>query len=113
MDVASLTQKMEAAFNFVCPRKNAERLVQNGLIKAEDIAMVTWRDTICALVLEEELRAAGLTIEDVKDSVTYYTATDATVLAYDIGGRAGETFNPPAPGYLVQSVGYRAGPAGP
>ncbi len=64
-----------------------------------------WRAPIAKFVTIETLGHAGVTIEDVKEAVAFYTATEATV-EFSPFAKAGA-------GYVVTAKGYRAGPAGP
>jgi hypothetical protein len=81
--------RMEAAFALVSPEK----------FGAKD-----WRCPIKAYVTYETLAAANVTIEEVKEAVAFFTATEATVKELPGG---------PFAGYGVTAMGYRAGPAGP
>lgn len=72
-----------------------------------------WKKPIAKVVAGFELAAAGVTIEDVKEAVAFFTATEAdvvptTVLAHHKDGMV--CFE--APAFLVNAAGYRAGPAG-
>lgn len=62
-----------------------------------------WKAPIRAVVLVEDLDAAGLTVDDVTESVAFYTATDASVTV----------LVKPTGAVYVTALGYRAGPAGP
>jgi hypothetical protein len=64
-----------------------------------------WKDAIEAVVRVSVMEAAGLTIDDVTQSVGFYTATEARTQV--ITGQDGSVW-----GYLVTAPGYRAGPAG-
>lgn len=107
--------KLDAAFALVCPRTHALMLASKGIISAADAETVSWKDPIATLVLDEELAAAGVTIDDVSFAVAAMTATDATITREMIGMRAGDDVKHRGggrPGYLVIAKGYRAGPAG-
>lgn len=103
---------MKAAFDLVCPRANAERLVAQMPQHAEVLANVTWKDAICALVTDEDMVVAGVTIEQVRDAVVFYTATVPRIDRHQIAGTPWARFETPKPGYLVRADGYRMGPAG-
>lgn len=106
---------LTAAFDLVCPRKCLERwAAREPRITRKMVESRTWRDQIDALVTDSDLEAAGVTIEQVAEAVAHFTATDARIERFEcIGSRQGESFAEPQPGYLVQAIGYRAGPAGP
>jgi hypothetical protein len=55
-----------------------------------------WKDPIKAVVPRDKLVAEGLTIEDVRAAVSYYTTTEPHVF---------ETVH----GFFVEAAGYRAG----
>jgi hypothetical protein len=80
-DLDDCTLLMERAFDLVKPRPD-------------------WKAAIDAYVRESDLARANVTIDNVRDAIVYYTATDATV--QQAGG-----------GYRVWAIGYRMGPAGP
>lgn len=69
-----------------------------------------WRAPIRAFVTAAQLDESGLTLNNVIEAVTHYTATGARVHPIAKGERheLGE-----GPGYVVTAKGYRAGPAGP
>lgn len=104
---------MRTAWNLVCPRRRAERLVEAGLVTAQDISRVTWRDAIAATLTDVELNEAGVTIEDVRTAVAFYTGCKAQITREKIAGVWGKKYEPPVPGYLVIAEGYRMGPWGP
>jgi hypothetical protein len=66
-----------------------------------------WRSPINAFVTVAELEAAGLGIEDVKEAVAFFTATEATATRHDLRNVWGPDC------WHVTALGYRAGPAGP
>lgn len=105
---------LSAAFDLVCPRKCLERwAAREPRITRKMIESRSWRDQIDALVTDEDLSAAGVTIAEVEAAIVFYTATQARVSREQIAGRLGETFTTPRPGYLISAAGYRNGPAGP
>lgn len=108
-------QKMEAAWNLVNPASMVKRYVEAGTLTAEqaDKSGITWRDEIIALVLDTELATVGVTIQDVRDAVWFYTATQAIVSREVIATQYGRSLDAGQSGFLVQSPGYRRGPAGP
>lgn len=59
-----------------------------------------WRDPILSATSHAALHAAGVTLEDVLESVQYFTATVANVIEDDFGL------------VTVSADGYRNGPAG-
>lgn len=61
---------------------------------------VDWKAPIRAIVTVETLTAQHLTIEQVLEAVVYFTATNPRLV-------------PLLGCYRVESIGYRAGPAGP
>ena len=106
-------EKHSRAFAFVCPGEHARRLAEVGYITESDAARHSWRDPICELVLTADLEAQGLTIADVESAIRFYTATEPTVTAEQIGSTPFVNFLNGQPGFLVVAAGYRAGPAGP
>jgi len=82
-----LTKRMTTAWSLVAPLRH-------------------WKDPVVGLVTKQMLATLGLTIEDVKEAVSFYTATEATVM---------ECLVAPGyqPGYRVTADGYFMGPAGP
>lgn len=106
------TDKMRRAFNLVDPSVIFSELVARGLFKAGAAPAWTWKDRIGALVTDEDLAAADVTIDDVREAVEHFTATEAQVTRAQIEGRAWVHFLEARPGYMVQAVGYNAGPAG-
>lgn len=104
--------RIERAFSLVCPATHAQKLAAAGKIKASDAARVTWRDRIGAIVTGEALAKAGVTIDDVREAVIHYTATEPTITSERIAGTALDGhFAAEKPGYLVIAAGYSAGPA--
>ena len=87
-------ERMEKAFALVTPEK----------FGAKD-----WRCSINAWVTQEELVSAGVTIDDVREAVLFYTATPAYISGHLI------SFGQPekGAGYIIRALGYRKGPAGP
>lgn len=61
---------------------------------------VSWRDPIHAYVTARTLAHYGVTLDDVREAVVHFTATEATVT------------EPGTDIYLITAAGYRAGPAG-
>lgn len=109
-----MEEAMKRAFEMVCPKAHAMRLVKVGLLTAENAAQVTWRDRIAAVVTDKELAEAGVSIEQVKEAIGFYTATVAEVTRERIAAGSWRTKNKRSEmGYLVLAAGYRAGPAGP
>ena len=106
------TEKFATAFELVCPAKHAVALAKAGLISAACAATVTWKAPIGALILDVEIEAAGLTIDDVRDAIEFYTATKATTRRAPIGKRSGQCDGEGRMGYLVTAEGYAKGPAG-
>lgn len=104
--------QMKKAFDLVCPEETTRRMVERIPSRKDALDYVSWKGEICALVTEEDLTSAGVTIEDVAESVEFYTATTAIVTRQSIGSLPWKTFDAPKPGYLVRAKGYRLGPAG-
>ena len=94
------------AFELVDPSIIAKRLADTGKVPAKYAAHVTWRDRIVAIVTDADLASAGVTIEQIKESIVFFTATRPTVTRERIAPQN-------VPGYLVLADGYRNGPAGP
>lgn len=98
------------SFALVDPAEHARDLARRGFIRQSDAARITWRDPISALITDTELDEAGVTIEQVKEAIVFFTATAPRVrretIARTTVGRSG-------PGYFVEAAGYRNGPAGP
>ncbi len=107
-----LQDRMQAAFNLVCPAEHVRQLIKCGALPVSADGCASWKDPICALVLDEDLTAKGITIDEVKESIVFFTATEATVTREKIGGTVTERFSEPKDGYLVRAEGYRRGPAG-
>jgi hypothetical protein len=74
---------MEAAWELVCP-------------------VTHWKDPVNAVVTAKQMRAAGVTMQDIADAVDFYTATRARF----------KLVSSLEPAYVVTAKGYRAGPAG-
>ncbi len=70
-----------------------------------------WRAPIECRVSIAKLEEVGVTIEEVKEAIMYFTATSATARYSDGTFLMHETGE--GPGYSVTAKGYRAGPAGP
>lgn len=62
-----------------------------------------WRGPVSAVLLNEDLDAAGVSLADVCDAVQFFTATPASVTYSST--LKGE------PAYIIRAVGYRRGPA--
>ncbi len=105
--------KLSKAFKLVDPGERAKFLAAVGLISEAAASRHSWRDEIAALVLDSDLVAAGVTTDDIREAVAYYTATEATITTERIGGLSHVHFLEAVPGYFVRAKGYRAGPAGP
>lgn len=88
------TDRMRKAFALVTPERFGAR---------------DWREPVSAVVSHVEIEAAGVTIADVKASVAFMTATEATVKTWIIAGGLGDR----GLVYHVTAIGYRRGPAGP
>jgi hypothetical protein len=67
------------AFDLVNPILRAEELAHRGLITDADAQQHCWKDPIMALVTDEDLVQAGVTIGDVIESIEFFTATTAKV----------------------------------
>lgn len=106
------TAKLQRAFDLVDPSAHAKRLAALGLIPAEVAKGASWKDQIAEIVTDRDLETAGVTIDDVREAIAFYTATEATITRHQIGRLYADVFDPPIPGYLVLADGYRAGPAG-
>src|SRR5262245_34015197 len=104
---------MRRAWTLVCPRTHALELAKRGLISEKIAQKVSWKDQISAMVTDEMLNAAGVTVEQVLEAIEFYTATEATAAREEIVGLAWEKYATPRPGWLIQADGYYAGPAGP
>lgn len=63
-----------------------------------------WKDQINAVLVEEDLKTAGVTIQEVVDSVEFMTATKATLRESTV-----HLTNEKA--YIIKADGYRRGPA--
>ena len=110
---AATTATLSNAFALVDPSQVRARWAARDP-RVAAMKPASWRDPINTLVLDLDLAAAGVTIQDVEEAVLHYTATEAAITRYPaIWGRAGETFGDPLPAFLVLAPGYRAGPAGP
>jgi hypothetical protein len=113
---ATLTARrpiLAKAWDLVCPALHAKRLAERGLITAEQASKVSWKGRIVALVLDSELDAAGVTLEDIAEAVEFYTATEAFISPEMVGYRAGDEDRDvsPRPGHFIQAAGYAAGRA--
>jgi hypothetical protein len=107
------TTKLSTAFDLVNPAiKMAEMALLDPRL-ASWAAKASWKDEIAELLTDDDLAAAGVTIEDVREAIVFYTATEAKITRETIGGARGEHFDEGKPGYLVIAKGYRKGPAGP
>lgn len=111
---AQFNARMLEIFNLVCPAEEAKRLAAAGVFSADDVAQVSWKGPIAALVTDEELLAADVTVSELADAVQYMTATRATCERIQIGQRICEDYHVEAtrPGWLITADGYAAGPAG-
>jgi hypothetical protein len=107
------TTKLSTAFDLVNPAIKMAEMAQRDPRLASWAAKASWKDEIADLVSDETLAAAGVTIEDVREAIEFYTATEAKITREQIGGEHGVHYDPPKPGYLVIAKGYRKGPAGP
>lgn len=102
------SQKLLTAFALVDPTPDHALLALYGIADARG----DWKDPIHALVTDDALQAAGVTIADVEAAIIHYTATVATVTREVIGATTAVTYIGGAPGYMVIADGYRRGPAG-
>lgn len=59
-----------------------------------------WKAKIDTYIVDSDLRRANVTLENVREAISYFTATGATIVTT-------------TGGYRILSVGYRAGLAGP
>lgn len=75
-----------------------------ALVDPTSWGMRDWKEPVSAVVHPDDLAAAGVTLEQVKDAVAFYTATEATV-------REAKTAVPGVTAYIVTAIGYRNGPA--
>jgi hypothetical protein len=100
--------KLGTAFDLVTPAPNAAVMALYGVKSLRG----DWKDRIHAIVTDDDLAAAGVTIADVEEAVIHYTATIARVTRERIKGTTLVTYLDVVPGYLVMADGYRAGPAG-
>lgn len=107
--IENLKNTMEIAFVLVNPAERAMSLAEAGYPGVS----ASWRDPIAAVITDEELESRGITIQDVRDSVEFYTATEATITREQIKSTPLVSYLEPISGYLVIAKGYRAGPAGP
>jgi hypothetical protein len=104
---------MEKAWALVNPRAYAEELEDRGLLSAASVAKVSWKDPISALVTDEDLATAGVTIDQVREAIIYFTATEPRITREKIGGKPWVHHLIPLDGWLVTATGYLMGPAGP
>ena len=102
-------EKHRAAFALVDPSETLRFFHADKVAKLAEA--VSWRDPIAAVVPQERLDHAGVTIEDVKAAILHYTCTDAVVTEEKIGTVGLRDFRG-GPGYLVIAAGYRNGPRG-
>jgi hypothetical protein len=102
------TAKLSRAFDLVTPAPNPELCALYGLTGGRR----DWKDRIHAIVTDDELEAANVTIADVEEAIAHYTATIPRVTRERIKGTLRVTYIDGCPGYMVQADGYRAGPAG-
>jgi hypothetical protein len=110
--LADRDTRLAPAFALVDPAAHARFLAERGFISNDAASRISWKDPISALVTKAELRAEGLSIQDVAEAVAFYTATEASVLPVTVGRRSGHE-GTGGPGYLVTALGYHRGPAGP
>jgi hypothetical protein len=100
--------KLARAFDLISPAPNPEICALYGLTGGGR----DWKDRIHAIVTDDELEAANVTISDVEEAIMHYTATIPRVTRERIKGTLRVTYVDGLPGYMVQADGYRAGPAG-
>ena len=105
--------RMERAFRLVDPAERARELVERGIIPESAAASVSWRDEIAAVVTDEQLAEARVTIDDVKQSIAFFTATEAYCFREAVGSLPWVAFLRCVGGWMVRADGYRKGPAGP
>lgn len=103
---------MTRAFNLVCPHEHAQALADVGLITQQAANFVSWKDPIGALVTDDDLAQASVTIDHVREAVVYFTATVPVITREAIGGTSLVHHLQPRPGWFVRATGYRRGPAG-
>ena len=102
------TAKLARAFDLISPAPNPELCALYGLTGSRG----DWKDPIFALVTDDELTAAEVTISDVEEAIIHYTATVPRVTRERIKGTLRISYVDGCSGYMVQAEGYRAGPAG-
>lgn len=107
------TAKMKTAFDLVNPAVKMAEMAKRDPRLASWAAKASWKDEIAELLTDEEIDAAGVTIDDVREAIAFYTATEAKITRKTIAGSRGERFDAGKHGYLVIAKGYRKGPAGP
>lgn len=107
----TMTNHMRTAFDLVNPAHLVRELIDRGILpKTVD---ADWRAPIAVMVTDEQLSAAGVSIDDVIDAVAFFTACKAQVSRERIAGLPWVSFLEAKPGWLVIADGYRNGPAGP
>lgn len=104
---------MQRAFQLVNPAARAQELARRGLISQEAADAQSWRNQIACCVTLEDIEAAGLTVQNVADSIQFMTATVPQVLPSEIAGEPWVSYLPARRGFLFLADGYRKGPAGP
>jgi hypothetical protein len=108
----SRVDTLRTAFALVDPLETIGHFYGADMMRRNADEGRSWRDRIATLVPQERLDAAGVTIDDVRESVIHFTATEPTITAHTIG-QVGIRHYHGRPGYLVLAEGYRRGPAGP
>jgi len=103
------TDTLSKAFALVCPATRAKALAE---VYSLDGYSKHWKDPIRAVVTDDELAAAGVTIADVELAIIHYTATIAKVTREVIKSTSFLTYIEPIGGYTIFADGYRMGPAG-
>ncbi len=107
-----LKARMTKAFELVCPATHAAKLAAFGMISGADAASVSWKGRIAAVLTQDDLTQAGVTLAEVIDSIEFFTATSPVVTEEKIFQTAFVRYvGEPMSGWLVLADGYAVGPA--